>query len=88
MVDVVEHGGGLNSFQRVSYLFNHLLKNTPSQQELIEFQEKICDGQLSTDIDSNFLGKLSRSYYYAFIQQNKEPIETNKARKFELARQK
>ena len=69
-------------------LIQSLIKGTPAQQRLIEFQKRLKKDDTSSEFSSNCLGKISTKYYYSFMNRHKSVLESNKGRRFEAMRTK
>jgi hypothetical protein len=65
------------------YLINDLIRGTIHQERLLLYKEK--QGIVQPD---DKLGKIGHNYWYAFLERNKDKLQTKKGRKFELDRSK
>lgn len=68
-------------------LINSLIKDTPAQDRLVRFQKQILQNKGTYDLGLSFLGHITKNYYYGFMGRHKNIIESNKGRRFEIARQ-
>ena len=60
-------------------LIQSLIKGTPAQQKLIEFQKRLKAGDDSTNFTNDCLGKISTKYYYSFMRRHKVSLIVIKA---------
>ena len=65
-------------------LMKSLINGTLAQQRIIEFQHQIYNSRGYYDIGTSFLGKITRNYYYTFINCHSDIIESNKGHSFEI----
>jgi hypothetical protein len=65
------------------HIINDLIRGTVYQEQLIEYKKK--QGIVQSE---DKLGMIGHNYWYAFLERNKDKLETKKGRKFELDRSK
>ena len=59
-------------------LMQSLIKDTPAEERMVEFQRNIYNARGNYDIGNQFLGKISKNYYYTFMRRYSDIIKSNK----------
>ena len=68
-------------------LLQSLINNTPAQERLKDFQRKIFHARGHYDVAEDYLGTITKNYYYGFMRRYQHIIQSSRGRRFEVARQ-